>query len=207
MLLKGFEKHLKECRGAIHVGGNDGAERCWYDDMWFKKVIWFEPDSVLFHQLAKNLTFYPDQRAVPFGIHDTLKEATLNIASNNGQSSSILELGTHAESYPRIKYIGKKTIKLVRLDEIIPKIDSFDSFNFINVDVQGVELNVLKSLGENIIKFDYIYTEVNEEAVYKNCSLISEIDKYLQSYNFIRVETIMKAAHWGDALYIKKELV
>jgi FkbM family methyltransferase len=207
MLLKGFEKHLKECRGAIHVGGNDGAERCWYDDMKFKKVIWFEPDSNLYHQLWNNLVFYPNQCAVPFGIHDTLKEASLNIASNNGQSSSILELGTHAKSYPKITYIGKKTIKLFRLDEIIPKIDSFDSFNFINVDVQGVELNVLKSLGENIVKFDYIYTEVNEEAVYKNCTLISEIDEYLKPYNFIRVETIMKAAHWGDALYIKKELI
>ena len=50
----------------------------------------------------------------------------------------------------------------------------------------------------------YIYTEVNEEYVYKDCNLISEIDDYLNKFGFKRVLTRMAGNYgWGDAFYIK----
>jgi hypothetical protein len=49
---------------------------------------------------------------------------------------------------------------------------------------------------------DYIYTEVNETDIYKDCALIGEIDEYLS--DFERVETAMTEFKWGDALYRRK---
>jgi FkbM family methyltransferase len=208
MLLKGFEKYLKECRGAIHVGANNGGERDWYEAQGFKKVIWFEPNETIFHQLWKYLVFYPNHTAYPLGIHDTLKTATLNIASNRGESSSILPLALHAKYYPEIKYIGQQSIRLIRLDDFFTKWQkNWEDFNFLNIDTQGVELNVLKSLGENISKIDYIYTEVNEAELYEGNSMLKDIDEYLTEYGFTRVEMIMKSKHWGDALYVRKDLL
>jgi hypothetical protein len=82
-----------------------------------------------------------------------------------------------------------------------------DDFNFLNVDVQGTELNVIKSFGNLINRLDYIYAEVNEEEVYKGCPLVSEIDSYLSQFDFVRRETCMTKFKWGDAFYIKKYLI
>ena len=45
----------------------------------------------------------------------------------------------------------------------IKQFDSIDSkfvANFLILDVQGFELNVIKGFGENIKNIDFIYTEV-----------------------------------------------
>jgi hypothetical protein len=49
-----------------------------------------------------------------------------------------------------------------------------------------------------------IVTEINEKELYDGCPMISEIDAYLRSFSFQRVEKKMSAdAGWGDAFYIK----
>ena len=202
MLITDIDKYITKVKGAIHVGGNDGWERDWYNRMGFNKVLWFEPYNDAFLKLKVNINNYPNQLAVNLGVHDTLKTATLHIASNKGQSSSILEWGTHKDFRPDITFIKDQKIELVRLDEFINH-EYIKEFNFLNVDVQGVELNVLKSLGELISGFNYIYTEVNEAQTYKGCSQMVDIDKYLSTYGFKREVTHMEAQHWGDAFYIK----
>jgi FkbM family methyltransferase len=201
-----ISKYLKNVRGAVHVGGHDGEERDFYDK-YFSFVVYFEPNVKLFKRLLKNIYGYPNQTAFNFGVHDTLTEAELNISSNDGQSSSILEFGTHATNHPDVKYIGKQTIKLVRLDEMFIDYLDIQKFNFLNIDVQGVELNVIKSLGMLLYSFDYVYCEVNNQEVYKNCSRVEEIDTYLSDFKFTRVETKWTKAGWGDALYIKSNLL
>jgi len=204
-MLRNFEHHLKVKKGAIHVGANVGEERDWYKLQDFKRVLWFEPNKELFPTLEKNIWNYPEQIAFNFGIHDTLKSGILHIANNHGQSSSLLELGTHAVNHPDVKYIKDQDVVLRRLDWVFEHIyQNIDNFNFLNVDVQGTELNVLKSFGELLRKLDYIYTEVNEEEVYKGCACICDIDEYVHLFGFERVETLITKAKWGDALYVRK---
>ncbi len=64
-----------------------------------------------------------------------------------------------------------------------------------------MELNVIKSFGSFIEKLDYIYTEINEEKLYKECCLVNEIDSYLKLRGFVRIATKMTIYKWGDALY------
>jgi len=141
-------------------------------------------------------------------VHDTLKEAVLHIASNHAQSSSILPFGTHTKYRPDIRYVREVKIELVRMDNFIKEKNiDITKYNFLNIDVQGVELNVLKSFGELLKQFDYIYTEVNKEELYVGGCLIGEIDSYLEMFEFVRVETCMTKHKWGDAFYIKKSLL
>jgi len=210
MLIPNVETLLKERRGAIHVGANDGGERDWYVKNGFVPVIWFEPDPNVYLKLYGNLKDikYVNHFAYNIGIHDTLKNAVLNVANNSGQSSSILQFGTHSTSHPKVQYIGKEIIQLERLDNFMDVHNyAHGMFNFLNIDVQGVELNVIKSLGDSIDEFDYIYTEVNTGNVYKGCCLLSDIDTYLESRNFTRVAVKMTRNDWGDAFYIKNILL
>jgi hypothetical protein len=76
--------------------------------------------------------------------------------------------------------------------------------NFWNLDIQGKELDVLKSMGEYINYADAIYTEVNTAQVYDGCSELSEVDLFLQNHGLSRVQISMTGANWGDALYIRE---
>ena len=120
--------------------------------------------------------------------------------TNNGQSSSLLDFGIHEKNYPDINFIAKKTFKSVRLDSLLNEKDNFD---LINIDVQGVEKEALEGLGNLITKANYIYSEVNNEQVYQNCTIVKDLDLFLKQFGFKRVVTKwVQGAGWGDALYI-----
>ena len=79
------------------------------------------------------------------------------------------------------------------------------NYNFLNLDIQGVELKALKGMEEYLNKVDYIYTEVNSVYVYKDCCIVTELDDYLKNFGLYRVETKWyDNDNWGDALYVRK---
>ena len=62
----------------------------------------------------------------------------------------------------------------------------------------------MKGFKNNLNKIKYIYTEVNIGEVYKNCSKLHDIDSYLKEFGFVRHETQITWAEWGDAFYIQE---
>lgn len=197
------KKYNMKIHGILHIGAHNCEELVAYNEYGIKnsEIIWVEANPKLVEQ---NIRVDKSRIIKNFICSDRDHVKTkLNIA-NNSQSSSILELGTHAKSYPHIKYNNFVEVNSHRIDTIynqdkIPK----NFANFLNIDIQGAELLALKGMGDLINYFDYIYLEVNRDYVYKNCALVHEIDKYLSKYNFLRVETSWTDAQWGDALYIK----
>ncbi len=78
------------------------------------------------------------------------------------------------------------------------------SYNFINIDVQGYELEVFKGAVNTLEKIDYIITEVNRAELYKNCVQIEELDSFLSQHGFARDITSWDGDTWGDAFYVKR---
>ena len=64
-----------------------------------------------------------------------------------------------------------------------------EKLNFLNFDIQGVDLRALKSMEKYLKHVNYIYTEVNADYVYKDCNLIGELDEYLKKFGFERIAT------------------
>jgi len=116
----------------------------------------------------------------------------------------LLDFGSHATDYPQVKVQVEYTVVTSRLDAILPTICNFD---FINLDLQGVELQALMGLGEYLVNAKWIYTEVNAKHVYKDCTLVGDLDQYLQQYQFRRVATRwVRGKGWGDALYVHQKV-
>jgi hypothetical protein len=92
-------------------------------------------------------------------------------------------------------------VKIKKLDSFI---DTVGKYNFINIDVQGYELEVFKGGSEYLNSVDYIMTEVNRDEVYKGCPMVEELDEFLKPYGFERVETTWDGITWGDAFYVKR---
>lgn len=197
------KKYNMKIKGILHIGAHNCEELNAYKKYGLNnsQIIWIEANPKL---VEKNLKIDKTRIIKNFICCDTDQGKTkLNIA-NNGQSSSILNLGTHKKNYPSIKYNEFVEVKNCRIDTMYKK-DKIphDFANFLNIDIQGAELLALKGIGELINNFDYIYIEVNKEHVYEKCALVHEIDEYLLKYKFMRIETKWTFAQWGDALYIK----
>lgn len=198
------KKYNMNIHGILHIGAHNCEEEKTYNNYGIKndKIIWVEANPRL---VKKNLHRDKSRIIKNFICCDIDEGKTkLNIA-NNGQSSSILELGTHKESYPGIKYRNHRYVQNRRIDTMYEQDNISKNFaNFVNIDIQGAELLALKGMGDLLNNFDYVYTEVNKDYVYKNCALVNEIDEYLLKYNYVRIETSWTTEQWGDALYIKK---
>jgi FkbM family methyltransferase len=187
--------------GVVHVGAHAAEEQDDYEKFGFGPVVWVEAQPLLVEQLRTRIK--PPSKVVQALIWDKSGEDMPLKITNNSQSSSVFELGTHEIDYPDVKVVSEVMLKTVRLDEIIPD-DS--SFNFLNLDIQGAEYQALKSLGNRLDEFDYIYLEVNGGQVYKGIKQVEDIDRFLGEEGFSRVATFWTEAFWGDAFYIRKKL-
>lgn len=193
--------------GILHIGAHECEELNDYNRVGVNNsnIFWIEamPEKVdLCKNRYKGINIY--QAVID---EEDNKEITFNI-TNNGQSSSILEFGSHETSHPQVHVVSKKQMITTRMDTLIERETiPIEKINFMNLDIQGVELRALKSMEKYLHHISYIYTEVNTEHVYKDCNLIGEIDEYLRQFGFVRVaQQIYKEYGWGDAFYIKKKL-
>lgn len=189
--------------GVLHVGAHNAEESEDYQSFNWGNVFWIEAQKDLINSIQKKLN-----PAVNTVIHATVWsesgiEMIFNVASNT-QSSSLLQFGSHKEDYPDITVTNSHKVITETLERVIPPDAKFD---FINLDIQGVELEALKGLGRYFDQVKWIYSEVNKGDVYEDCSKIQEIDKYLESKGFKRASTRwVRGQGWGDALYIRKTL-
>jgi len=197
-----IQKYNIKLKGVLHVGAHECEEMGHYEHYLPRsKILWIE---ALEDKVELNKQRHPGVLIEKAVVSDCVETVKFN-RSNNGQSSSILEFGTHSVDHPSVHYVSSFEVETVRLDSILPKYDI--EFNFLNLDIQGAELKALKGMEGYLDKVDYIYTEVNDDYVYKGCCLVGELDEYLGRFGFVGVETKMTDAHWGDRVYIRQSLL
>lgn len=189
--------------GVLHVGANTGQEADFYYNNGVKEVIWVEAHKPTFEKLVENVKNISGSICINACVSDKSEESIFSIANNGSQSSSLLQLGTHKEIHPEVKYIDFEIVKTDRLDNILKDFKINGNW-FLNVDIQGADLIAMKGMGVLLHKFKWINTEVNKKEVYVGCALISEVDEYLLQFGFERKETgDWVADSWTDAFYCK----
>ena len=190
-------------KGVLHIGAHIAEESAEYTENYWSPVVWIEGQPSLIEQLEKSLPRENNRviNAVVWSENDI--PLKLHIASNT-QSTSLLEFESHKESHPDIKFVENLEVLTKRVDSIFNESDIPD---FVNIDIQGAELQALIGFGDLINCINYIYVEVNKRHVYTNCALVGEIDQHLAMRGFERVATRWyKMEGWGDALYIRAGL-
>jgi FkbM family methyltransferase len=198
------EKYQFVPKGIIHVGAHELEEMSDYMEMGVNNIVWIEGNPSLVEQGFQKING-SNQKLFNALIYDADGiELDFNI-TNNLQSSSILEFGKHLEYHPHVEFTHKikmetSTIKSLLMRENITS----SEFDFINLDIQGVELKALKGMGDYIKDIKYVYTEINTGEVYKENNTLKEMDDFLDSEGFKRVETNITPFEWGDAFYIRK---
>jgi FkbM family methyltransferase len=201
-----FRRHQIRACGVVHLGANKGQEAEAYAAQGIQKVIWVEALPQVFQELWIKMLSYPEHQLFQACLSDKNDEkVTFHVASNEGQSSSMFEFGTHAKEHPTVKYVDEIAMETVRLDTLFAENEvklEGDSW-FLNIDLQGAELHALRGMGTLLNHFRYAYIEVNEKGLYKGCPLVGEIDSFLASFGFVGKEVKMTGSGWGDKFYLK----
>ncbi len=175
---------FKNVSGVIHVGANIGQEIDQYENFNLD-VVWVEPIPEVFEKLIKNLFNHPKQRAFKYLLTEVDdKEVEFKI-TNNGVSSSILDLGKHIEIWPDVHYEKSIFLKSTTLPTLLKR-ENIDikKYQALVMDTQGSELLILKGAEDILKNFLYIKTEAPDFESYVGCCLIEDISTYLASFGF-----------------------
>lgn len=203
LIKKILDENKISVKGVLHVGAHECEELSFYTN-----TLAVSKENIFWIEALEGKVNEAKSKGVPNVYHAVVsnednKEVVFHV-SNNVQSSSILEFGTHAHHHQHVKYEFDLIQKTKTLSTFFQEkqIDS-TVLNFWNFDIQGAELMALQGAKEHLQNVDALYLEVNSEEVYKGCGLIGEIDEYVKGFGFQRVITKMTPHGWGDALYVK----
>lgn len=203
MLLPIDRLPMAKVTGIIHVGGHEAEELHPYLLSGVKRILWIEANPEKSSLIQKKISRFPEMSVGNFAAGNDNCRMQLNI-SNNKQSSSILDLGTHQDFHPDIFYTNKVEVDMKRIDDYISTNHiNRSQYNFMNLDIQGYELMALKGATNQLSYVDFIVSEVSETELYSGGATIDDIDEFLGFFGFVRLLTSMTQHRWGDAFYFK----
>ena len=164
--------------GILHVGAHKCEEKTVYNNWGIedKDVVWVDanPKLIEYNKSRGILNCYT-------AALDEVERDTIFNITNNGESSSLLEFGSHSNSYPSIVVNETINVKTETLEQFFTKNSlNCKKYNFWNFDIQGVELQVFRGSKELLKYVDCIYVEVNTGEVYKGCGLMDDMDILLK---------------------------
>ena len=209
-----FDKFLQNSNGLIHIGANSGQERDHYKKLGVKRVIWIEADPLVYKILSNNIKNYKNNKAYNYlASEENKSNVQFNIANNNSNSSSVLELKEAKRLYLGLKYTKKIFLNSKNLQTIILKKKiNLRNFNCLVLDVQGAELSVIKGAGDKIYKFKYIKLEASEFEMYKKNCFYNEISEHLSLIGFKEIKKVVIASNYKgkkayDVLYYNTKII
>lgn len=188
--------------GVIHVGGFRGEELPLYRSIGVNDTVMFEPQEelceIIKSQMLPSETLHNSALGYDRGIMElNISHRLGGIENGDRASSSLLKPKVHLTEHPEVTFTHTETVSVCRLDDFKLKA------NFMNIDVQGYELNVLKGSEETLLNVDVLIAEVNRDEVYENCCQIDDIDNFLNQRGFRREAVVWQSKSWGDALYAR----
>mgnify|MGYP003135398500 CR=1 FL=1 len=192
-------------KGAMHVGAFAGEELVQYRSLGLTNTIMFEPQQHLYNRLCPMMILGEKIHNVALGSsHGTMEMYVSHrdggIDMGSGASSSLLKPKVHLEEHPEVTFPSKELVELRTLDDYYN-----ENYNFLNIDVQGYELEVLKGATKTLKNIDSMVVEVNRDEVYEGCPMIEDINSFLYPLGFTLIDTAWQSKSWGDALYAKTQ--
>ena len=192
--------------GIIHVGGNRGEEIPSYVENEITTIISFEPLPSPYIELKDKANHYNKDyntsiKTYNVALGNTNTEVEMYVCPGFTETSSVLKPHELLIDQPNLLFNKRELVTLNKLDDYY---DDCLPCNFLNIDVQGYELEVMKGGSRTLEHVDVVYCEVNNKELYENCAMIEDIDKFLLQYNLTRKVVDWKGVGWGDALYVKE---
>lgn len=189
----------------IHVGAHQGQELDFYERIGFKEMLWVEASPDQFAILQGHLATSTRLKNVAvnaFASESDGEVAKLRQFNNDGASSSVFAATLLLkETWPGLDETGRiEEVTTATLDRIAAE-TGFLAADFLNLDVQGAELLVLKGATSILGNVRAIITEVSTKPYYDGGVLWPELRDFLRSHGF--KEKHNDPRPHGDMLFLR----
>jgi FkbM family methyltransferase len=179
--------HLDEPLLVVDVGCRDGEAVTWKPFEPHVRIVGFEPDPEECERLGQDYDGPADRTFIPLALGARTGEAVLHV-TRSPQSSSLYEPDPEAIArHPDLEVhevVGRRPVALSTLDTWAatagdPRVD------FLKVDVQGAELDVLRGAERTLAGVRALQLEVEFQPLYREQPLFAEVDECLRKLGFV----------------------
>jgi FkbM family methyltransferase len=201
---------LAPVTGVLQVGANTGQEMPLFLEQGVRYGTLIEPIDGPFAALKERCAGLPGYALVQAlcGSVDG-DEVDFHLASNNGESSSILKPARHLKDHAWVTFPHVVRVKAVTLDSVVklvsrqrPEIPA--ATNLLYMDVQGAELKVLQGASHVLDAVTYIYSEVGIGGSYEDDVELLDLLKFVRRWNFKLYDLESEHFGFGNALLVKR---
>jgi len=179
---------------AIHIGIADWCEISQVHGKKYNRVLGIEAIKKSAKTATTRSNAYNRQHGTEYQVLNYLvtneddKLYQYNVASNHGHSSSIYKMKEHKDIWKDVKEVEVQKIKSKRMATIInDNAIDMNKYDNLIVDVQGAELEVLKSFDDHVNNFKTIEVEISTIELYEGQVLFPELNQFLEDHGYKRV--------------------
>ena len=196
------KKNLKKINIFFDIGAHEGESiEIFSKNFTISKIYSFEPSPINFLKLKNKVNlFLKNFKDIKIyvenvGLGDEKKRIYLK-QLNESSSSTINQINKNSKYFKKKRFFLNKLhtknfyknidIQIIRLDEYLNN-NSIEYINFMKVDTEGYELDVLKGLGTKIHNVQYIMFEHHYHDMLIKTYKFSDINELLVKNNFIKI--------------------
>lgn len=185
-----FTEHGFKIRGIVHVGANTGQELPWYLDKLYLPILAFEPHPVAFAELHR--VYGKVAICSPFALGSAAGTLTLLIPEDGDmeRGSKYHPIETPGHDWTTVKMASEIRVPIIRFDSWVRNHDNLlniSAYDTLVIDVQGMELEVLKGFGKYLGGFHFLVVECSASPVYDGEASAQEVINYLTSRGFMQL--------------------
>ena len=212
-ILNFLKKNKVTIRSFFDIGAHNGT----YTDLiknnfQVKNIYMFEPQKNVYNYIKKK--YKNDKRVKIFNcaVSDTIKDQKLKInlhdlttsLTESNKSNSYLEYKAKLFDSTLENMVSEiYSVKSLKLSSIL-KQKSINTIDFLKIDTEGHELQVLNGMGTHIRKVRYLLIEFHIDNIYLNYNP-KKIHSYLIKNNFILKKTLkFPFTTWEDRFYLNR---
>lgn len=202
---KKLKKYLPVNPTIIEGGAHNGGDTIKMAKLWPQSTIYaFEPVPELFASLVSNTKLYSNVKVFNKALSNKVGYQELFISSGRSDaSSSLLIPKKHLEIHPDVVFSDKILVESISLDEFLYQ-EKIKEVHFLWLDIQGMEIHVLKEARNTLNNMIAILLEVNHLENYKGCHLFEYSIKWLEKRGFYVVWKGKQYEDAGNVLFLKK---
>lgn len=200
-----FKKYLPANQIIIDCGAHIGADSVELAKIFPKSQIHsFEPVPSLFTTLKAMTSKYSNIECHQIALSNQNGTANFFVSSGDSDASSSLLLPTgHIEIHKNVLFNEQIQVPTITLDDWA-KNNNISKIDFLWLDMQGFELQMLKASSTIIQTVKAIHTEVSITNSYEGAVLYPEYKKWLEEMGFKAViEAIPDHTDMGNVLFVR----
>jgi len=205
---------LPKVNGIFQVGANVGQEVPLFLENKVSCAFLVEPQDHIFPILAEKVLNIPDFHPIKALLAEQSGlEVVLNVASNEGGSSSILDPEGHKKIWPFIKFEQTQNHVTTTLDRLYEEIsigvwrEKLSFVDTLYMDTQGYEYNILLGASNFLRKINYIYSEHFREVFYNNSRPLTDYVKLLEGNGFTLNNINYNRSHHAEMFFVRRSLI